>query len=202
MSTHDPKTANKPGRPTVAPQRRTKIVGAFLRLIAQHGLEGVTLDHIAVEAGVQRAAVRHYVGNRQDLIAAAVEELADRYETVVRSAVGYEPEIGDLIETLFGESWVTDMPTEDSAFDVLLQEATRNANTSPHIRRAYDILINELEQALLRASPDAARDALRDVAYSIACLVEHNVLMQHLGYPRARSDGARAAAHHISRTLR
>jgi hypothetical protein len=47
--------SRRAGRPSVAPQRRAEIVDAFIRLVAERGLEAVTLDRVAAEAGVRRA---------------------------------------------------------------------------------------------------------------------------------------------------
>ncbi len=61
-------------RPSKKEERTEEILQAFRRCIAIYGLEGSTLERIAEEAGLKRSLVRHFVGNREDL----VEKLAER----------------------------------------------------------------------------------------------------------------------------
>ena len=62
------------GRPSKKAERTEEIFQAFQRCVIRFGLEGSTLERIAEEAGLQRSLVRHYVGNRSEL----VEQLAER----------------------------------------------------------------------------------------------------------------------------
>lgn len=162
--------------------------------MAERGLEGVTLDDVASEAGVKRAAARHFVGNRPELIAAAVGELTSRYRATVEAAIGEEPPIERLIDALFGRVWVQDLSDVSNAFDALMQEATRHEPTRLSVKQAYEVLLEEIDQALARSRPTMNAAERRDAAYAIACLAEHNVLMQQLGFPAARSRAARQCA--------
>jgi AcrR family transcriptional regulator len=182
------------GRPSKVVERRAEIVDAFIRLVAAHGLEGVTLDDVASEAGVKRAAARHFVGNRPELIAAAVEELTRRYRAMVEKAVGDAPSIERLIDVLFGRLWVRDLSDLDQAFDALLQEAARHEPTRAWVKQAYEALLDEVDRALARSRPSMGAPERRGAAYAIACLAEHNVLMQQLGFPAARSVAAKRCA--------
>lgn len=189
------------GRPSVADERRRQIVEAFIRLIAENGLERVGLDDVAAAAGMKRPALRHFIGNRDALVAATVEELRCRYEETIRSVVPEAASAEQLIRALFSDDWVNGMGDEDVVFDALLHEATRTADGQGDVRRTYDALISEIEAALRRDHPNTALADVRDTAYAITCLVEHNTTMQRLGYPRARSAGALAAALRLARHL-
>ena len=182
------------GRPSKVGERRAEIVDAFIRLVAAHGLEGVTLDDVASEAGVKRAAARHFVGNRPELIAAAVEELTRRYRAMVEDAVGESPSIERLIDALFGRVWVYDLSDVSHAFDALMQEAARHEPTRLLVKQAYEVLLDEIDQALQRSRPSMSAPERRDAAYAITCLAEHNALMQQLGFPAARSIAAKWCA--------
>lgn len=190
-----PTSANRGvGRPSVALERRRQILGAFIVLVGERGLEHVSMDDVAAAAGVRRAALHHFVGSRDDLIAAAVEELCIRYTLLVRTAVGQVPTATGLVNMLFSHEWTRDQNAEDVAFDLLLGEAIRNPRTREMIKGAYDLMLGEIALALRRQYPTATEARLRDAAYVIACLVEQNISFQQLGFPRARHDAARAAA--------
>lgn len=182
----DVKTSRRVGRTSVVLERRHQITDAFIRLIAEHGLEHVTLDQVASAAHVQRAALRHFVGNREELVVEAMLELCRRYQVIVESSVGSSPTIDELIDTLFGSSWTRESNEEDAAFDALLAEGTRNPRTRAAVKNTYDVQLNVIARALRQSHPDAAEVEVRDTAYAIACLVEQNTTFQQLGYPRAR----------------
>ena len=143
---------------------------------------------------MKRAAARHFVGNRPELIAAAVEELTSRYRTTVEEAVGTAPSIERLIDALFGRVWVHDLSDVSHAFDALMQEAARHEPTRVLVKQAYEVLLDEIDRALERSRPSMSAAERRDTAYAVACLAEQNVLMQELGFPAARSAAAKRCA--------
>lgn len=189
------------GRPSVADERRRQIVDAFIGLIAAHGLDRVGLDDVAAAAGVKRSALRHFIGNRDALVTATVHELRRRYEATIRGIVPESAGADQLIRALFSDDWVQGFEDEDVVFDALLHEATRSVDGPGEVRQAYDLLIAELEAALHRDHPAAPLIDVRNAAYSITCLIEHNTTMQRLGYPRARSAGALATALRIAHDI-
>jgi hypothetical protein len=79
----------------------------------------------------------------------------------------------------------------NAAFDVWCKALLADDATRPTVRSVYGVLLDELEQSQSRAHPRDARAPPRDVAYSIACVVGHNVVMQHFGLPRTRSLASR-----------
>jgi AcrR family transcriptional regulator len=189
------------GRPSIAPERRTHLIESFIRLVGVRGLDSVTLDDVAAESGIARANIRHFVGNRQDLVKASVGHLAARYEVAARTALGPAPSVDALLAVLFGPTWVTDQADADLAFDALLVEASVIPDLAGAFRRVYEVLVEEIERALRVEYPRAPAGRRRDTAYAIACLAEHNVDLQRLGFPAARSAGARAAAATLAGSL-
>lgn len=183
------------GRPSLARVRRSQIVSAFIGLIAERGLEGVTLDDVAGAAGVQRAALRHFIGNREDLIIAAIEELTRSYEADVGWAE--ETTLDQLLGAMFSSELIGNHPVEQQAWNELLAEAVRRPSTRGTIISAYDRHLGMLATAIRREYPQAGEARIRDAAYVVVCLLEQNDLFQQLGYPRARHLAARHAARRL-----
>jgi AcrR family transcriptional regulator len=181
-----------PGRPPVAAERRTQILDAFIDLIAERGLESVSLDDVAQAAGVQRTMIRHFVGNRRDVIRDAVEVLAERYSRLIGSQIGVRPDLDRLIDHLFSDRWARGMATEDAALGQLLREAAHDDVTRTRIKSMYDRLLAELGRAIRTSNPDLPAKAGRDLAYVIVCAAEHNAVMRGLGFPRTSSKAAAA----------
>jgi AcrR family transcriptional regulator len=189
-------TRTGPGRPPV-PERRTQILDAFIELLAEHGLEAVSLDDVARAAGVQRSMIRHFVGNRADLIRGAAEELAERYARLVRAQLGDDPTLAEAIDHLFSDRWVGGMATEDAALAQLLREAAHDEPTRERIKAMYDQLVASLAAGIRREHPTVTTSASRDLAYTIVCAAEHNVAMRGLGFPASRSLGAARTVHEL-----
>ncbi|SES18070.1 transcriptional regulator, TetR family [Lentzea xinjiangensis] len=59
-------------------ERRREIGAAVCRLIAQRGLDAVSLRHVAAEAGVSMGRVQHYFATKDDLLMFAFELISDR----------------------------------------------------------------------------------------------------------------------------
>jgi AcrR family transcriptional regulator len=189
-----------PGRPSKAPERSAQVISAFVHLIATHGLEAVTLDDVARVAGVDRSAIRHYVGNRQQLIWASLDLLIQRYDRASREALGDAPTADRWLEHLFGTGW--GRAEDDAAFDVLVQEAIRDDELRARLHASYATLVGALAAALRREAPGVTRRDSLDVAYAIVCLAEHNLTMQSLGFARTRAAAAGRAARTLVDDLR
>ena len=57
------------------PKTAKKILEAASRLLAERGYEAVTLENVALEAGVNKASIRYNFGNKAGLISALVDVL-------------------------------------------------------------------------------------------------------------------------------
>lgn len=93
------------GRPSVAGERREQIMKAAARSVARHGLAGSTQERIAATAGMSRSHIRHYVGNRDDLIDALWDHVITPYFDSMQDALsGHEPPVRPrvLVDFLFG----------------------------------------------------------------------------------------------------
>lgn len=65
---HDPGAATE--------DRRTRILGAAVRVVPRNGLRGTTVEQIAAEAGVSPATIYWHFGSKEELIAAMLRRIA------------------------------------------------------------------------------------------------------------------------------
>lgn len=170
--------------------RASQIVDAFIELVAAHGLEHVSLDDVATKAGVKRAALRHFVGNREDLIDAAITEITRRAVEDLGEATAFT----GLMNRLFSHQRIRQYSAESYAWNALLPEATRSVRSRRIVKQGWERLITAIADALRRDHPQATEADIRDTAYAIACLAEQNWIFQEVGLPRARSAAAKSAA--------
>jgi AcrR family transcriptional regulator len=110
------------GRPPRSDERRLQILEAFERCLARNGLEATTLEDVAREAGLQRAMIRHCVGNRDTLVREATEHLAAQYRSRAAHALDEEGDALDvdaLLDFFFLGDFVFGLPEQDRVVDSL-----------------------------------------------------------------------------------
>ena len=66
--------------------RRRDIAKAVLRLVAREGVRGVTIRAVAQEAGWSTGIISHFIGDKQALLRAAVQEAAHHIGQVMETS--------------------------------------------------------------------------------------------------------------------
>lgn len=120
-------------------QRRSQLLTAALCLFAQRAPEDVSLDDVALAAGVSRPLVyRYFPGGKQQLYEAALRSAADILERCFA-----EPETGPLTRRLSRalDRYLAFVDEHDAGFSALLQggsvvETTRTTAIVDEVRRA------------------------------------------------------------------
>ncbi|WP_369371565.1 TetR family transcriptional regulator C-terminal domain-containing protein [Promicromonospora sp. Populi] len=72
--------------------RRAEIVFALWLVIAEHGIEGVSLRHVAAAAGVSMGRIQHYFGTKDALVLAGCTALIDTaYDDYLEKTADADP---------------------------------------------------------------------------------------------------------------
>lgn len=186
-------------RPSMSAARTAQIIAAFERCVARRGLEATSLEDIAQEAGLQRSILRHYVGNRADLIEALAVTITENYNRQMEALLEWLPDEGrlsKLLDVLFPRT-----PHSDSGQITVIEELIATAETYPRTRavlNAYvETFVGQVESELKRAYPNAPRRNRWQVAYGIVAIYFNQEALVTLDLPvRYRS-----AARHSAETL-
>ncbi len=181
----------------MAATRRQQIVSAFLALIGERGLASVSLDDVAAASGVQRSVIRHYMGNRTQLVHEAAATLIDTYTGLIKTAIGEQPSVQQIIGYLFSREWGSEDDL-DRAFDELFNEAARDPALRNRLHDAYAQMTDGLAQAIRRDRPATSAASAERIAYQIVCLAEHNTTMQRLGFPAEQAAAIQSLAHRLA----
>lgn len=91
-------------RPSMAAQRVEEILDALETCILKQGIQATSLENIAETAGVKRTILRHYIGNRDDIICALSKRWRAKYTEQWQEVVEWLPaknKTEAMIETLF-----------------------------------------------------------------------------------------------------
>jgi AcrR family transcriptional regulator len=185
------------GRPPRSEERRLEILEAFARCVTRSGLEATTLDDVAREAGLQRAMIRHYVGNRATLIREALEHLAAQYLSRAAEsldAAGSALDVDALLDFFFLGDYVFGMPEQNRVFDSLLFAAASDPEACVSLCAIYESFGELVRKHLVSRVPSADPDRIGPVAWAIVCLAEQNIMMLGLGIPLRRSQELREIA--------
>ncbi|HKT57494.1 MAG TPA: TetR/AcrR family transcriptional regulator [Microbacterium sp.] len=190
------------GRPSVAPQRRRQIVDATIQCMASHGVSGTTLERIADTAGMARGHIRHFAGNRDELLidAARVFFFGDAgwdetdIATLFRVAPLVSPaaDIAGALDYLFGEFAE---PGSENAAALAFIDAGR---TIPEIHlivlQAYRSIQHALNAIFTRELPPENADAFDSTAYAVFSLALGNTFTNDLDPSPERIAQARQSA--------
>lgn len=187
-------------RPSVADERTRQIIDATIRTIGTHGITGASLDRIAEEAGMSRGHVRHFVGNRDELL----RETARRFyfdgtdETSILPAG--TSTVAEALDFLFGPVFTA--PGSDNAVVFGLVEASRrDPAIADVLATAYKGTEAVLALMLAAEHPDVSRDRCASAAYGVMAIALHNVFLSDIESSDAGTDGARAAADQLLASL-
>lgn len=157
------------GRPSIAEERIEQILDGFERCIVQFGLAGSSLERIAKEANVKRSILRHYVGNREDLINALIDRVTRRYTEYIEFMFsGYESYSAEekILAVLFPEQSYGSM---DSV--IIVEALIALADKDERCRRLMfdyiEAFVGEVTRVLCLDYPSAGEQRCWDIAYSI-----------------------------------
>ena len=166
------------GRTSLAAERRRHIVQVTIDCISTHGIRGATLERIAESAGMTRGHIRHYAGNRDELLTDAArvfyfgEQAIDEKDARLASNAGplLDPamSLDDALAYIFGEFIA---PNSENPAAIAFLDASR---TMPSIReivlRAYSGISESLTEVIARAYPHATHEAVRRASHGIVAL--------------------------------
>ena len=193
------------GRRSIAVERRRQIITVTIQCIATHGVAGTTLERIADTAGMARGHVRHFVGNRDELLtdAARVFYFGDGAmdESDIPTLLATSPTIDrqwsleQAMDYLFGEFAA---PGTDNAAAIAWVDASR---TMPAIHEivlsAYAGISASMRDAIAAAHPDAPDADCQRVATALLALAIGTTFMTDLEPSQDRIDDARSAGEEL-----
>ncbi|MFE3326981.1 TetR/AcrR family transcriptional regulator [Streptomyces sp. NPDC059176] len=157
-------------RPSMRAQRSEEILAAYVKCVARFGLEGATQERIADEAGVKRPLLRHYLGNREQMLESLTRYVADRF---VRATRDLDMELGstaapvDLIDELFLPEQASDASLF-LAYQALVSAADSHPGMREPLVECFQQFIHVIEKSLRRQHPHAPASRIRAASHGIA----------------------------------
>ena len=190
------------GRPNLTKQRTTEILDAFERCVAQYGLAASSLERIAEEAGMKRSILRHYIGNRDELILALTQRVVTQYESQLGQlgdALGNRP-VDALVEIL-----LPSRPRESADSVLVFESLIAVAETHPEVKGLLNQYLDEVSESICRqlrlAFPHQSKQACWKVAYGVVCIWFNQESLSPLTLPKKYLQAARASMRLLIKSL-
>lgn len=128
--------------------RKQEVTDALLRIVAVRGLDQVSVRQVAAEADVSIGTVQHYFPTKDDMLAAAFDEVVQRIRARL-IAVEIGPDVRRNLSGVLRELLPLD---ERRASEVRIQVAfAARAATSPALAATQRTVLSELHTALTEA---------------------------------------------------
>ena len=189
-------------RPSKKAERTEEILKAFRHCVAHYGLEASTLERVAEVSGLQRSLVRHYVGNRDDLVQQLAERVIEESNHQWQEFIKLLPEKNTtqyFIEYLFSE-YDSD-PDYVLVMASLIFAAGRNSPLQNLMRDWIQNYTNEYVGLLRGDYPDASDKQLEAVAFGLVSLYFNLDSLSPLNLGTDYRESAKEAALRLVSTL-
>jgi AcrR family transcriptional regulator len=180
---------------------RAALLEAAAAVIADTGVEGLTLREVARRAGVSHAAPKHHFADKADLVRALVMESFDAFAAVLRRA-DRGSSGAERLQSL-GNAYVRWAFANPDRFRLLFRPELRGIDDTGEIARAADASYQLLLDAVSAGQSDRTiiTGAPADVALA-AWSAAHGVATLLIDGPfRARGGSPAAARRAIDRLL-
>ncbi|MFR9750896.1 TetR/AcrR family transcriptional regulator [Nocardia sp. 004] len=184
-------------------QRSEEILAAYVRCIARFGLEGATQERIADEAGVKRPMLRHYLGNREQMIASLTRYVTERFTRETREL---EAELAstttptDLIDMIFLSQGASEADLF-LAYQALIVAADSNPGMREPLVDCFQQFLDAIENTLQRYYPRIPAQRIRAVSQGLAAMYMSMDGFMPLNPPKQWEQDLRAAAAMLMATL-
>ena len=189
------------GRPSLADVRRPQLLDAYAACLARYGVEGTTLDRVAKEAGVTRGLVRHYLGNRDEVLRALGDWAREGYFAFFAEASKRHP--GADPSAVLLDLMTTAQPKKFYAvLDALFAEAGRDAYIAGVLHDVYEEFFRWTVGMLTEALPKADPSARRQVALALISFGWAEAGYEVIGFRPSRRRDYRALAERLIDSLR
>ena len=149
--------------------RSEQILAAYSTCITRHGLEGATQERIAEQAGVKRSILRHYLGNREEMIDALIDHVGKDWKTQTEELVNALPHsrrVSVLLEILFDKNCTADK-NSILIFHALITAVEQHPDINSMLIDWTSQFVQMIETELRLEYPDVADDLIFSVAFGV-----------------------------------
>lgn len=177
------------GRRDLGEERRPQIIAAAKRAITKYGIDGATQERIADEAGMSRPHIRHYVGNREELLDAVWDATVGGYLEAVEEATSVTgpPElVAEALRRLLSSSFVYE--EDDAVILAFLHESRDDEQVRNRTRDTYAHVEESIARLVRNAAPDLGDADVAERAHALTAMSMGALMLDLLNPQAPRAD--------------
>ncbi len=159
-------------RPSIAVERREEILAAFEVCAVRKGLATTTLADVAEEAGLPRPLVRHFMGNRADMVTGLIERMMLRASGAIDAALEAAGEQRDeeLLQIVLSKSFVD--PITNRLMIQLWQQAWQDRKLQVQLEDVYRRCVEQIHDRVFSKPSQSSYE----LAYALAAMALGNAV--------------------------
>ena len=177
--------------------KRTQILQAATGLLARNGLQALSFEAVAHEAGLSRQLVRYYYSNLDALITDLCDHLGNAYRDILVSGVvqvGKVERLQFFLDFFFDLADTHRMPEQLEVYDALVAYSVGSADMRDRLCTQYQTLGQVMVHELAIARPDLDGAACEELSYLFVSMMHtHWSFVATLGYSREHGRLTRQA---------
>lgn len=176
-------------RPSLKEKRTVEILDAFAICVSKYGLAGSTLERISETAGVKRPILRHYLGNREEMVRKLIDHVIDGFNArtdTLFSILPRENRWQTLLDYLFymeGSS-----PVDAAVYQALIAASGQYPDIKPKLWNFVSRFESAVAREVARAFPKADNDQCLKVAAGVTAIYFNADALAPLNPPKSWLD--------------
>jgi len=168
------RTEARPPKTAQGAASRERLLDAAIELIAERGYSASSVEALCRRAGVAKTALYWHFGNKEGLLAAAMEKVANAWIEEIQKSVYLARDPAQRLERAF-EGLRRMVEARPQILRLLLAVANERAEVAPETRQRLRAVFQRAEAALVQGIEDAVGRTLPDldlVAHTTIGLVQ------------------------------
>ncbi|MEL7486863.1 MAG: TetR/AcrR family transcriptional regulator [Pseudomonadota bacterium] len=177
--------------------KKTHILKATTKLLNEKGLQGLSFESVAKEAGLSRQLIRYYYADLDTLIAELCDYLGNVYREMLVAGI---VEVGEVERLPFFMDFLFDladgyrMPPNLEAYDAMVAYAVGSDRVRERLRAQYKTLGQVIAQELAIAHANLDGPACEELSFIFVSMMHaHWSFVASLGFSREHSRAMRNA---------
>ncbi|MCB1343516.1 MAG: TetR/AcrR family transcriptional regulator [Pseudooceanicola sp.] len=186
------------------PDRKAQILTAAARLVSTRGVQALSFENVAGEAGLSRQLVRYYYADLDSLIVDLCDHLAATYRDILLAGIPQVGKVGRLdffLDFFFDLAEGHPMPGNLEAYDTLIAWSVGNPKLRGRMCDQYRTLGHVVVHELAIAHPQLDMAACEELSFLfVSAMHAHWSFVASLGYSREHGKLARRAIDRLIRS--
>lgn len=180
-----------------APDKKSQILGAAASVLSHRGIQALSFESVAQEAGLSRQLVRYYYSELDGLIVDLCDHLGNTYRELLVSGildVGKVERLKFFLDFFFDLAEEHRMPINLEAYDAMIAYSVGSERLRDRMCSQYQTLGQVIVHELAIAHPELTGAACEELSFLFVSMMHaHWSFVASLGYSRDHSRLARRA---------